>query len=150
MRNQLGTIANPQYWNPQFKNFFGIAGCIIAIDTIWPSSKNNSFGIQFFYFLYCHSIRVYLTIYIALSHPPGNQLIVLTTKIQYNNHLIFHRSFPILSQNFTYFYFNPSNILFYNTSVYYDKQFYIFLLSSHCFWFYNSHIGQLPVLLIII
>ena len=40
------------------------------------------------YFLYCHSIRVYLTIYIALSHPPGDQLIVLTTKIQYNMSLL--------------------------------------------------------------
>ena len=90
IHHQLGTIADSQHWNAQFKYFLRALGRLFAIYAAWPSRKNNSLWIHFLDLVHAYIIRMNLTIHIAFPYPSGNQLIVLSAKIQYDNHLLFH------------------------------------------------------------
>ena len=59
----------------------------LLIDTVRSPGEDNPLRIHFLKLVQCYRIRMHLTVHTALSDSPGNQLIVLPAKIQYNNHL---------------------------------------------------------------
>ena len=55
-----------------------------------PSGKNNSLRVHFPDLFQTQSVRVHLTVNTAFPDSAGNQLIVLSAEIHYDDHFLFH------------------------------------------------------------
>ena len=88
IRHKLAAIADPQHRDPQPEYFRVRVGCILQIDRVGSTGKNEPDGIHSFQFLQGGGKWLYLAVNTALSDSSGNQLIVLTAEIQHNDHLM--------------------------------------------------------------
>ena len=93
MHHQLAAVANTQNGHAPAVNF-GVTGSGSGqIHAVGAAGKNNAFGVLFLDFGKIGFIRVDLTIYIALAHAAGNELIILAAKVQYDHGFLLHREF---------------------------------------------------------
>ena len=94
MCHQLGAVTDPQNRHPKFKNIHPASGGVLIINTVRASRKNNAFGIHFPQPFQTDAAGMNLTINIAFPDPSCDQLIILTAKIKYNDHFLFHTFTP--------------------------------------------------------
>ena len=88
--HQLRTIADSKDRNSHLKDFFFTMRGILLIYTVGTSGKNDSLRIHFPDLIQSQCVWMNLTVNIAFSDSSGNQLVILTTEIQNNNHFSFH------------------------------------------------------------
>ena len=104
MCHQLGTVANAQYRYPQLENLCADGSGLWSIYAVWATGKDNALQILHgLDFLQIQGIWMHLAVYIAFAYTAGNQLVVLATKIQDDNHFVSHCS---CSSSRVFFYFN--------------------------------------------
>ena len=92
MTHELRTIAQSQHRNSKLEQFLAAGRSAFHIHTVWAASQDNALRIHFFDLFDIGLVRINLTINIALTYTAGNQLVVLTAKVDYNNLLSVHES----------------------------------------------------------
>ncbi|CDF41995.1 putative uncharacterized protein [Roseburia sp. CAG:182] len=85
VHHKLRTIAKSKYRNPKLKKFFLIRRRVLFVTAVWPSCQNDTLWIHSFDLLNVCFIRINLAINIAFSDSAGNQLVVLSAEIKYND-----------------------------------------------------------------
>jgi hypothetical protein len=88
--HKLAPVADTQDRYTQPEDLGVVVGRICFVDTARTSSEDNANGIQGFQFRKRSGIGLYLAVDITFPNPAGNELIILTTKIQDNYHLMIH------------------------------------------------------------
>ena len=81
VHHKLGTIADTQDRDTQFKNLLCISRGIRLITAVWSTCKDDTFWLDFLDFLNTCFIGVNLAVYITFSDTACNQLIVLSTEV---------------------------------------------------------------------
>ena len=91
MRHQLGAVADAQHRHAKLE-YLCADGCRVrCIHAVRAAGKDDALQVLHgLDFLKAESIWMHLAINIALTHTAGNQLVVLATKVQDNNHFICH------------------------------------------------------------
>ena len=90
MAHELRAIAESQYRNTKLKQLFAAGSSALLVHAVWTASQDNALRIHFFNLFDISLVRINLTIHIALTYTAGNQLVVLTAKVDYNNLLSVH------------------------------------------------------------
>ena len=90
MSHQLGTITDSKDRNSHLKDFFFTMRGLLLVYTIRASGENDSLRIHFPDLFQSQCVWMNLTVNIAFSDSSGNQLVILTTEIQNNNHFSYH------------------------------------------------------------
>ena len=99
MHHKLATVTDPQNRDSHFEQRRIHTGGIVKVYAVGPARQNDSHRSGLLNGLQPIPIRNNLTIHIAFADPAGNQLIILTSKIDHKNFFIFyHRTFshPLL------------------------------------------------------
>ncbi len=92
--NQLRTVTDSQNRNARLKYFFLIMRRSFIINAVRPACEDNPFRIHLLYLLKAQRVRMHLTIYIAFSDSARNQLIILSAKVQNDDHFFSQTVFP--------------------------------------------------------
>ena len=88
--HQLGSVADSKNRYPQFKNLLGTTRRSVFKYHIRSACENDSLGIHLLNLVQAHIVRMDFAVYIALADAARNQLIILTAKVQNDNHLSIH------------------------------------------------------------
>ena len=86
---ELAAVANAEHRNAQLKDSGINLRRVDFVDTAGASGENDANGRIRFDSLYRHGIGMHLAVDIALTDPPGDQLVILSAEIQ-DQHF-FHR-----------------------------------------------------------
>ena len=91
VRQQLAAIADAQHRDPQGEYCGVYLGRVGFVYAARPAGENDADRGKLADLLRCHGVGVDLTVHIAFPDPPGDQLVVLSAKIQ--DQYFFHRLF---------------------------------------------------------
>ncbi len=83
--HQLGAIADAKHRNAKFKQLWIIGQRIFQVDTVWSAGQNDALRIHFLQLFQRCCIGMNLTVYVIFTDPAGNQLLILSAKVQYDN-----------------------------------------------------------------
>lgn len=96
--HELGTVADPEDWNPQLQNLFRIAGRGLIVHAVRPSGKNNALIARLPDLIDRGAVAFDHRIHAVFPHPAGDQLVVLAPEVQDQ-----HRFFLFLRHGFPSF-----------------------------------------------
>ena len=101
MCHQLGTVADAEYGNPKRKELFRCRYGFRSIDAVRTACQNDAAWCEFSNAIQGQRMWMYLAIDVVFPHAARNELIILSTEIQYQNHFrglgsVHHRC-PFLS-----------------------------------------------------
>ena len=88
--HELAAVADTQHGHAQRKNSRIHMGRFFVVDTVGAAGKDKSDGVLCLERVQRRGIGLDLTVHPALTHPAGDQLIVLTAEIQNDDQLVFH------------------------------------------------------------
>ena len=82
MRHQLAAVANAENGNPQPENFRVNVGRFLQIHAVGAAGENDAHGRKGADLVQGCGVGLDLAVDVLLPHPPGDQLIVLSAKVQ--------------------------------------------------------------------
>ena len=87
--HQLCTITQSKHRNAKFEKFIGVCWRIRLVTAVRPACQDDSLWIHRFDFFNIGFVRINLAIDIAFSYASGNQLVILSTEVQYDYYFFF-------------------------------------------------------------
>ena len=82
---------------PSWKMAGSHVGCFCVVDAVGAAGEDEADGVHGFQFFQGGRIGLDFTIYIALTDAAGDQLVILSAEIQYNDQFMLHAFHPFLS-----------------------------------------------------
>ena len=82
MRHQLAAVANAENGNPQPEHFRVNVGRFLQIHAVGAAGENDAHGRKGANLVQGRGVGLDLAVDVLLPHPPGDQLIVLSAKVQ--------------------------------------------------------------------
>ena len=90
--HQLAAVADAQHRHAQLKNGRVHVGGLLLIYAVGAAGKNDADGLHGLQLLQRGGIGLDLAVHPALTHPAGNELVVLTAEVQDDHGLMGHAS----------------------------------------------------------
>ncbi len=90
MCHELHAVADSENRNAKFENFRVTAICAFCVHTVRSTRENNPGRSQFTNLSSGHLVGMKLTIYAKVTYTTCDQLVVLASKVEHQNHLLFY------------------------------------------------------------
>ena len=97
VRHELTAVADAQDGHAQLEDGGVVVGCFCVVDAVGAAGEDEADGVHGFQFFQGGRIGLDFTIYIALTDTAGDQLVILSAEIQYNDQFMLHAFHPFLS-----------------------------------------------------
>ena len=86
MRHQLRTVADTEHGDTEGKEILGGGNSPLAIDTVRTARQDNTARSEFTNLLQWQRMRMHLAVDMVLTHAARDELIVLSAKVQHQDH----------------------------------------------------------------
>ena len=94
--HQLTAVADAQNGDAPGEDFRVHLGGSVQIDAVGTAGEDNPDGVHGFQLRQGRGVRFDFTVDAALTHPAGDQLVVLAAKVQHKDELMLHAKPPFL------------------------------------------------------
>ena len=103
--HELAAVADPQNGNAPGKDLGVYVGRGLQVDAVRAAGKDDADGVHRFQLRQGRGVGLYFTVNAALPNPAGNELIILSAKIQDKHKFMVHGRSPFLCYKNMMFYF---------------------------------------------